>query len=233
MYEYKVTEEDLMEFTLQSHKHGVTNPYAMFQKEISMEKALSSRIVADPLKLFDCSPVSDGSAALMMVSDDIKNKNSNVESCELVASRYATDTISLQQRKCLTELKASQIACRQAYKDAKITWKDIKAFEVHDAFTIMAALALESFGIVDKGKASTLAKEGQLAIDGDVPFNTFGGLKARGHPVGATGVYQVVETYLQLTGQAGKNQVPDIDYALSQNIGGSGATISINICKRS
>lgn len=232
MHEHNVSEEDLMQFSIQSHIHGVTNPYATFQKEISMEKALASRMVADPLKIFDCSPVSDGSAAVMLVSEDIKKQNQSLPSSELVASRYATDTISLQQREKLTELKASKIACKQAYKDAGITWKDIKAFETHDAFTIMAALALESFGIVDEGKASTLAKEGQLALDGDVPFNTFGGLKARGHPVGATGVYQVVENYLQLTDQAGKNQVPDIDYALAQNIGGSGATISVNISKK-
>jgi acetyl-CoA C-acetyltransferase len=232
MYEYNVSEEDLMAFSVQSHKHGVTNPYAMFQKEINLEKALESRMVADPLKIYDCSPVSDGSASILLVSDEIKKKNSNLPNCELVASRYNTDSISLQERADLCELRASKTASRQAFHDANITWKDIKAFEVHDAFTIMASLALESFGIVGKGKGPTLVKEGQLALDGDIPFNTFGGLKARGHPVGATGVYQVVENFLQLTDQAGKNQVPNINYALSQNIGGSGATISVNISKR-
>ena len=233
MYDYGVSEADLMEFSVISHKNAVTNPYAMFQKELSLEKGLSSRMIADPLKLFDCSPVSDGSAAVLLVNDEIKNQNSNISSAELVASRYATDSISLQERAELCELKASKIASRQAFKDAGITWKDVKDFQVHDAFTIMGALALESFDIVEKGKAPLLAKEGQLARDGDIPYNSFGGLKARGHPVGATGVYQVVENYLQLTEQAGKNQIPNVNYALAQNIGGSGATISVNITKRS
>lgn len=233
MHDYTVSEADLMQFSVISHKNAVTNPYAMFQKELTLEKGLESRMIADPLKLFDCSPVSDGSAALLLVNDEIKNTNSNLPSAELIASRYATDSLSLQERAQLCELRASKIASRQAFKDAKISWKDIKAFEVHDAFTIMGALSLESFNIVESGKAPKLAKEGQLALDGDIPYNTFGGLKARGHPVGATGVYQVVENYLQLTDQAGKNQVPDINYALAQNIGGSGATISVNISKRS
>ena len=232
MHEYNVSEADLMQFTVQSHKHAVTNPYAMFQKEISLEKALDSRMVANPLKLFDCSPVSDGSAALLLTNDQIKNENKNLPSCELVASRFATDTISLQERSNLCELKASKTASRQAFKDAGVTWKDVQAFEIHDAFTIMAALALESFGIVEPGKAPELAKDGRLGLNGDIPVNTFGGLKARGHPVGATGVYQIVENYLQLTDQAGKNQIPDVNYALAQNIGGSGATISVNISKR-
>ncbi len=232
MHEFSVSEADLMQFSVISHKNAMTNPYAMFQKGLTLEKGLESRMIADPLKLFDCSPVSDGSAAVLLVNDKIKNKNSHLPSAELIASRYATDSISLQERADLCELRASKIASRQAFKDAGITWKDVKAFEVHDAFTIMGALSLESFDIVEKGKAPVLAKEGQLALDGDIPYNTFGGLKARGHPVGATGVYQVVENYLQLTDQAGKNQVPDINYALAQNIGGSGATISVNISKR-
>ena len=199
MHDYSVSEADLMQFSVISHKNAVTNPYAMFQKELPLEKGLESRMIADPLKLYDCSPVSDGSAALLLVNDDVKRSNSNLPSCELVASRYATDTISLQERANLCELRASKIASRQAFKDANITWKDVKAFEVHDAFTIMGALSLESFDIVEKGKAPQLAKEGKLALDSEIPYNTFGGLKARGHPVGATGVYQVVENYLQLT----------------------------------
>ena len=233
MHDFNVSEADLMQFSVISHKNAVTNPYAMFQKELSLEKALQSRMIADPLKLFDCSPVSDGSAAVLLVNDEVKKQNSNLPSAELVASRYATDSISLQERAHLTELRASKIASKQAFKDAGITWKAVKDFEVHDAFTIMGALALESFDIVEQGKAPTLANEGQLARDGDIPYNSFGGLKARGHPVGATGVYQVVENYLQLTEQAGKNQIPDVEYALAQNIGGSGATISVNISKRS
>ncbi|MHA2362796.1 MAG: thiolase domain-containing protein [Candidatus Hodarchaeales archaeon] len=232
MHEYGVTSEDLLQFSIYSHKHAVTNPKAMFRKEITMEKALNSRMVADPLRVFDCSPVSDGAAAILVVSDTIRKKYSHFEACEIVGSRVATDAIGLQDRKSLCELRASKIASKQAFKDAGITWKNIKAFEVHDAFSIMNALSIESFGIIGAGQARVLAQEGQIALDGDVPVNTFGGLKARGHPVGATGVYQVMENYLQLTGQAGKNQVDNIEYALSQNIGGSGATIPVNVCKR-
>ena len=232
IHEFGVPAQDLSIFSIYSHKHAINNPKAFFQKEINLETILSSRIIADPLRLYDCSPVSDGSAAVMLVSDNIKKEYSSIPSAELIASRFATDSISLQDRKDLCELYASKLASQQAFRDAKITWKQIKDFEIHDAFTIMSALSLESFGIIEKGKAINLAKEGQIAIDGDIPVNTFGGLKARGHPVGATGVYQVMENYLQLTGQAGKNQVPDLEYALAQNIGGSGATISVNISKR-
>jgi acetyl-CoA C-acetyltransferase len=233
MHDFNVSSEDLMRFSINSHKNGLTNPKAMFKKEVKLEDALNSKIVADPLRVMDCSPVSDGCAAVLVTSEKIKKENPDVLTSEIIGSRYATDSISLQDRKYLCELKASKVACTQAVKDAKISINDVKAFEVHDAFSIMAALSLESFGIVDKGKSTILAKDGQIAIDGDYPVNTLGGLKSRGHPVGATGVYQVLENHLQLTDQAGKNQVPDINYALSQNIGGSGATISVNILKRS
>ncbi|MFW9928329.1 MAG: thiolase domain-containing protein [Candidatus Thorarchaeota archaeon] len=232
MYDYNVKSEDLLLFSLNSHKNGVTNKKAMFQKEVSLEEAINSRIIADPLRLMDCSPVSDGCAALLIVSDKIKEKYNELPSCEIVASRYATDRISLQDREHLCELYASKKAFSEAMNDAKISLNDIKAFEIHDAFSIMAALSLESFGLKEKGKAIELAKDEQIGLDGKYPVNTFGGLKSRGHPVGATGVYQVMENYLQLTDQAGKNQVKDVNYALSQNIGGSGATISVNICKR-
>ena len=233
MHEFNITSEDLLEFSVNSHKNGLTNPKAMFQKEITLEKAMHSRIVADPLRVMDCSPVSDGCAAVLLTSEKMKKENTLLPSSEIIGSRYATDSISLQDRKDLCELKASKLAFNQAIKDAKISIKDIKAFEVHDAFSIMSALSIESFGLAKQGEATILAKEGQIALDGEHPINTLGGLKSRGHPVGATGVYQVMENHLQLTDQAGKNQVNGIEYALSQNIGGSGATISINILKRS
>lgn len=229
---FGVQPEDLTRFSVEFHKHAMGNPKAMFHKEITLEKAASSIMVADPLRLFDCSPVSDGSAAVMLVSDNVRKEHSELFGAEVAASRFNTDTISLQNRKDICWLRASELASRQAFKDAGITVKDVGDFNVHDAFSIMAALSLESFGVCPQGKATELVKEGQIGPDGDVPVNTMGGLKARGHPVGATGVYQVMENYLQLTDQAGKCQVPNVNYALSQNIGGSGASISVNICKR-
>lgn len=232
MHEHHVSSEDLLQFSLISHRNAVQNPLAMFRKPITIEEALNSKIVADPLRLYDCSPVSDGCATVLIVSEKVRKQHPSTNAMEIIASRVATDTISLQDRKNLCELRASETASRLAFKDAGISWKDIGAFEIHDAFSIMAALSIESLGITRKGEACRLAAEGQLEITADYPINTMGGLKARGHPVGATGVYQVLENYLQLTGQAGKNQVPDINYALAQNIGGSGATISINIGRR-
>lgn len=232
LHDHNLEMEDLTRFSVYAHKHGVNNPKAMFQKEISLEKAMGSPMISDPLRLFDCSPVSDGSAAALIVSEKVRKEHKDLDAVELVASRVATDTISLQERQELTFLHACKLAGEQAFKDAGITWKQIKDFNIHDAFTIMSALTLEALGVTKRGEATKLAKEGQIMFDGDVPVNTMGGLKARGHPVGATGLYQLTENYLQLVGKAGKNQVPDIEYALCQNIGGSGATISVNITRR-
>jgi acetyl-CoA C-acetyltransferase len=189
--------------------------------------------VADPLKLFDASPVCDGAAAVIITTPE-KAKELGVPKekwVEVAGMARAIDTINLANREDLLTLKAAKIAAEKAYRMAGVEAKDIDFFEVHDAFTVMAALSLEALGVAKKGEGAKLAKEGQIAIDANYPIQTMGGLKARGHPVGATGVYQTVEAVLQLRGEA-PNQVPDAEVGLTQNIGGTGSNITVTVLRR-
>ncbi|ADT84282.1 thiolase domain-containing protein [Thermococcus barophilus] len=233
MHTYGYTEEDLALFAVNAHINGAKNPYAMFKKPIKVETVLRSPYIADPLKLFDASPVCDGAAAVIITTPE-KAKELGIPKekwVEIAGMGRAIDTINLANRKDLLRLKAAEVAAERAYKMAGIEAKDVDLFEVHDAFTIMAALSLEAVGAAERGKGAELAKEGQIAIDGDYPIQTMGGLKSRGHPVGATGVYQTVEAALQLRGEA-PNQVPDAEIALTQNIGGTGSNITVTILRR-
>ena len=233
MKTYGYTEEDLALFAVNAHANGAKNPYAMFKKPIKVETVLKSPYIADPLKLFDASPVCDGAAAVIITTPE-KAKELGVPKekwVEVAGMARAIDTINLANREDLLTLKAAKIAAEKAYKMAGVEPKDIDFFEVHDAFTIMAALSLEALGVAEKGEGAKLAREGQIAIDGDYPIQTMGGLKSRGHPVGATGVYQTVEAVLQLRGEA-PNQVPDAEVGLTQNIGGTGSNITVSIFRR-
>ncbi|QDA31993.1 thiolase domain-containing protein [Thermococcus indicus] len=233
MKAYGYTEEDLALFAVNAHANGARNPYAMFKRPIKVETVLKSPYVADPLKLFDASPVSDGAASVIITTPE-KAKELGVPKekwVEVAGMGRAIDTISLASREDLLVLKAAKVAAERAYKMAGVTAKDIDFFEVHDAFTVMAALSLEALGVAGKGEGAKLAKEGQIAIDADYPIQTMGGLKARGHPVGATGVYQTVEAVLQLRGEA-PSQVPDAEIGLTQNIGGTGSNITVNVFRR-
>lgn len=233
MHTYGYTEEDLALFAVNAHINGAKNPYAMFKKPIKVETVLKSPYIADPVKLFDASPVCDGAAAVIITTPE-KAKELGIPKekwVEIAGMGRAIDTINLANRKDLLRLKAAEVAAEKAYKMAGITPEDVDLFEIHDAFTIMAALSLEAVGAAERGKGAELAKEGQIAIDGDYPIQTMGGLKARGHPVGATGVYQTVEAALQLRGEA-PNQVPDAEVALTQNIGGTGSNITVTILRR-
>ncbi|WP_457753267.1 thiolase domain-containing protein [Thermococcus sp.] len=233
MHTYGYTEEDLALFAVNAHINGAKNPYAMFKKPIKVETVLRSPYIADPLKLFDASPVCDGAAAVIITTPE-KAKELGIPKekwVEIAGMGRAIDTINLANRKELLRLRAAEVAAQKAYKMAGIEAKDVDLFEVHDAFTIMAALSLEAVGAAERGKGAELAKEGQIAIDGDYPIQTMGGLKSRGHPVGATGVYQTVEAALQLRGEA-PNQVPDAESALTQNIGGTGSNITVTILRR-
>ncbi|WP_258083789.1 thiolase domain-containing protein [Thermococcus thermotolerans] len=233
MKTYGYTEEDLALFAVNAHSNGAKNPYAMFKRPIKVETVLKSPYVADPLKLFDASPVCDGSAAVIITTPE-KAKELGVSKekwVEVAGMGRAIDTISLASREDLLTLKAAKVAAERAYRMAGVTAKDIDFFEVHDAFTVMAALSLEALGVAKKGEGAKLAREGQIAIDADYPIQTMGGLKARGHPVGATGVYQTVEAVLQLRGEA-PSQVPDAEIGLTQNIGGTGSNITVNVFRR-
>jgi len=233
MHTYGYTEEDLALFAVNAHINGAKNPYAMFKKPIKVETVLRSPYIADPVKLFDASPVCDGAAAVIITTPE-KAKELGIPKekwVEVAGMGRAIDTINLANRKDLLTLKAAKVAAERAYKMSGVDVKDIDLFEIHDAFTIMAALSLEAIGAAERGKGAELAKEGQIAVDGDYPIQTMGGLKARGHPVGATGVYQTVEAALQLRGEA-PNQVPDAEIALTQNIGGTGSNITVTILRR-
>ena len=233
MKAYGYTEEDLALFAVNAHINGTKNPYAMFKKPIKVETVLKSPYIADPLKLFDASPVCDGAASVIITTPE-KAKELGIPKekwVEVAGMGRAIDTTNLANREDLLTLKAAKVAAERAYRMAGVTAKDIDFFEVHDAFTIMAALSLEALGVAERGKGAQLAKEGQIAIDADYPIQTMGGLKARGHPVGATGVYQTVEAVLQLRGEA-PSQVPDAEIGLTQNIGGTGSNITVSIFRR-
>lgn len=231
MVEFGTTEEEMASVSVKNHKNASKNKYAQFQKEITIEDVLNSRPVASPLKILDCSPVSDGAAAVILVPLEKAKKYTDTP-VEIVASAHATDTLALSSRESLTKLAATQIAAEKAYKIANITPNDVDVCEVHDCFTIAEILAIEDLGFFKKGEGGKASSEGQTEIDGKVAINTSGGLKGCGHPVGATGVKQAVEIFWQLQQRADKRQVRDAEIGMTHNIGGSGATCVIHIFKR-
>lgn len=228
MYEFGVTHEDFAEFTVNAHRNAATNPNAMFQNRISREQFLSARMIADPINLLDSSPVADGAAALVLCPSDRAYEYSD-HPVRIRACTIGTDSLALHDRRDPLFLEAAHISTQKAYAMVGISPADIDFFELHDAFTIMSALSLEAAGFARRGQATHLANEGAIALDGRLPISTMGGLKGRGHPVGATGIYQVLETALQVSGRAGENQVPDARLGMAQNIGGSGATVITTI----
>jgi len=228
MYEYGVKHEDFADFTITSHKNAVNNPYAMFRRAITREDFLKARMIADPINLMDSSPIADGSAALILCPSD-RAKEFSDHPTRIRACTVGTDSLALHDRRDPLFLQAAYLSAQRAYATARVTPRDISFFELHDAFTIMAALSLEAAGFAERGRGARLAQEGVIALDGRLPISTLGGLKGRGHPVGATGVYQVVEAVEQLTGRAGANQLPNPRLGMAQNIGGSGATVITTI----
>ena len=234
LYDYHLISEDLAYFPINAHHNGARNPNAMFQKSVDMRTYRRSPVVADPIRVLDASPICDGAAALILCSAEriAEIKASGRPFVRVMASANATDSVAIHDRYTPMFLQASYLSSRQAYEQAAITPQQVNFFEAHDAFSVMAALSLEACGFAEPGKAYEMAKEGEITIEGRLPMSTMGGLKARGHPVGATGVYQVVEAYLQLTGRAGANQVQNARIGMTQNIGGSGATIATHLLER-
>lgn len=226
MKEYGTTREQLAAVAVKNHYHASLNPNAQFHTTLTIEQVMRSSRIADPLRLLDCSPISDGAAALI-----ITNKKSGVQ---ILASSVATDTLGLAQRTSLTELKASKIAAKKAYIQARIGPKDIDVAEAHDCFTIAEILAMEDLGFYAKGKAATAIEDGEtrLGTSSHLVVNPSGGLKGCGHPVGATGIKQVVELVDQLRGRAGARQVKGARIGLAHNVGGSGATAVVHILKK-
>jgi acetyl-CoA C-acetyltransferase len=231
MTEFGTTQEMLASVAVKNHKNGSKNKYAQYQNEITIDTVMKSKMVADPLKVFDCAPISDGAAAVVLAPLDIAKKYTE-KPIEIVASAQASDTIALHSRESLVKLKATEIASRKAYEMAKLAPSDIDVAEVHDCFTIAEVMATEDLGFFKKGTGGKAAKEGKTSLEGQIPINTSGGLKACGHPVGATGVKQAVEIAWQLRGQAEGRQVKNAEVGLSHNVGGSGATAVVHIYKK-
>lgn len=229
MHEFGWKHEDFAPFSINAHANAMHNPYARLHEKVNVEKFEKSSMVATPINLLDASPVGDGAAAVVIVPAERVIRQPKVV---VAASAAATDTIAVHSRKDPMFLNASYLSSQQAYKMAGVTPNDINVFEIHDAFSIMAALSLEATGFAERGQGVRLGLENQIGIKGKIPVCTRGGLKARGHPVGATGMYQIVEVAQQLRGECGPTQVDGAAIGMAQNIGGSGATIVTHILRR-
>jgi acetyl-CoA C-acetyltransferase len=228
MHEYGTTERQMAEVAVKNHYHGSLNPKAHMQKEITVETVLASRPVATPLKLYDCSLITDGASCLVLTKPELAKKFTD-QPVHIIGSGQASDTIGLYERQSLTSLLAAKHAAKTAYDMAQVTPEDVDVAEVHDCFTIAEIIAYEDLGFCPTGKGGKLAESGETHLNGRLPVNTSGGLKAKGHPVGATGTAQAYEMYLQLTGQAERRQVKNAKTGLTHNVGGSGATATVHI----
>jgi acetyl-CoA C-acetyltransferase len=224
MHEYSLSRKDLALVPLKNHKNGALNPYAHFQKAVSLEKILSSKMVADPLRVFDCAPISDGAAAVIL--------SSHGGDVEIRGVGAGTESIGVEDRESLTSLKATVEAGRMAYSMSGLGPWDIDVAELHDAFSILELINSEDLELFKRGESWKALKSGDTQIGGSLPINTSGGLKARGHPVGATGLAQVCEIFWQLTDDAGKRQVDGAKVGLTQNIGGFGCNNVVTILSR-
>ncbi len=222
---YNINYECFLNFSLNSHRNSVSNSFALFQQTVSENEMLASRIIADPIRLFDCAPVCDGAAAVILT----KSSRSSSSSVKIKASSAATDRFAIEDRKNPLELQAARLSSQKAYRQAEIKPEDIDFFELHDAFSIMSCLSLEACGFAEPGQGWKLAQEKEIFREGRIPVATMGGLKARGHPVGATSLYQICEMSMQLRNQAGENQVPGAGIGMTQSIGGAGTTVITHI----
>jgi acetyl-CoA C-acetyltransferase len=231
MQKYEVSHEAIAEFPVLCHQNALDNPKAQFRKKISVQDVLQSPLVADPLRLLDCSGIGDGAAALVLAREDAARRFHN-SPVRIAGSALASDTLSLHQRPDITVFEASRKAAARAYEMAHVGPQDVDVVEVHDAFSMLGIMALEDLGFAAKGSGAQLVKNGDCTRHGSLPTNTFGGLKARGHPVGASGVYQIAELTLQLTNEAGKCQVSGVETGVAQSVGGIGSTVAVHVLRR-
>ena len=228
MEAHGTTEEDLAHVAVKNHRHGALNPKAQFRREVTIEQVLSSSFVAEPLRLLHCSPVSDGAAAVLLCPLDQARKYTD-RPVKILGSGLATASMALADRKDPSFLDAVQRSAERAYKMAGVGPGDIHLAEVHDCFTIAEICCIEALGFVDRGRGGSAARGGLTALGGRIPVNTSGGLKSKGHPVGATGIAQAIEIFEQLRGEAGARQVQGARIGLAQNMGGSGASSVVHI----
>ena len=230
MHEYGTTSEQLAAVAVKNHHYGAKNPNAMFQKEITAEKALASRMVASPLRLYDCCANADGAACMIVTNEETAKKAETP--IWMAGLGSATAPMSIVRREKLSEIPSAIDAAKKAYKMAGIEPKDVDVADVHDCFTIAEILAYEDLGFCEKGGGGKMIEEGETHIGGRIPVNVDGGLKSKGHPVGATGVSMAVEAVKQLRGEAGERQVDGAEVALMHNVGGIGQYCFVNIFRR-
>lgn len=228
IYKYNTTEVQMAQVAVKNHHHGTLNPKAHLQKEITVDDALNSRLVASPLKIFDCSLITDGASCVVITKPKLACKFTD-QPVHIVGTGQASDSIGLYERETFTSLKAAKLAAKTAYAMAQARPEDIDLAEVHDCFTIAELIAYEDLGFCNAGESGKLVENGETRLSARLPVNTSGGLKAKGHPVGATGTAQAYEIYLQLTGQAEQRQVKNARIGLTHNVGGSGATATVHI----
>jgi acetyl-CoA C-acetyltransferase len=228
---HKATEEDLARIAVKNHENGFFNPKAHIKKKITIDDVLNSPVVASPLKLLDCCPFSDGASAVILC-DEAFAKKSGKPCIEVIGSGRGASPASVQTRKDITTIPSTVDAANQAYKMANLTPKDIDFVEVHDCFTIAELVDIEDLGFFPKGSGAQAVREGRTTLKGDIPVNPSGGLKSKGHPIGATGVGQVVEVFEQFTNKANERTVKDAEIAMTHNFGATGASAAVHIFKK-
>jgi acetyl-CoA C-acetyltransferase len=231
MHEYGWKHADFAPFSINAHANALHNTNARLHMKITLEQFEKSSMVATPINLLDASPIGDGAAAVIIVPAEKVTSVPGRPRIVLAGSAAATDTIAVHSRKDPLFLAAAHASAKRAYEMAGVTPQDINVFELHDAFSIMSALSLEACGFAERGQGPRLGLDNEIRPDGRLPVCTRGGLKARGHPVGATGMYQIVEVIQQLRGECGPTQVDGAKVGMAQNIGGSGATVITHILK--
>ena len=230
MDKYGTTEEQMAHVAVKNHKHGAKNPKAQFQKEITIEQVLKSAYVADPLKLYDCCPFTDGGAAVVLASEDAAKKHRRP--IWVLASAAASDWMLMGDKHDLSRVVATERAAAAAYRQAGLSPADVDVVELHDCFTIAEIVATEGLGLFEPGTGGLAAAKGWTSVGGKIPVNPSGGLKAKGHPIGATGAAQVAEIVTQLRGEAGPRQVEGAKTGLAHTLGGNTATVLVSLFGR-
>jgi len=229
MHQHGTTRDQLSHVAVKNHKNGSKNPLAQYPFEVTVQQVAESILVADPLTILDCSPITDGGAAAIVCSLDAAKRLSKKQPVKVLASAHATDSIALHSRRDISWLSAVEKAGQSAYKDAGLGPRDINFVEVHDCFTIAEICVIEALGFFERGKGGRGAESGETAVGGRIPVNPSGGLKSKGHPVGATGVAQIIETVKQLRGDCGERQVKGAKIGMTQNMGGTGGSCVVHI----
>jgi acetyl-CoA C-acetyltransferase len=232
LYEYGLARNALAVFPILAHANAVNNPNAMFRRAISLEMYENAAMISDPLNMFDQAPLADGAAAVMLTRRELLANPQHLPLVRVVGSSSVVDTLAPHDRSDLLAFEAAGLSVQRACRQAGILPGDADFFELFDSFSIYAALTLEAAGFADRGEGWKLAGSGRLALSGDLPICTLGGAKGRGNPIGASGVYQIVEAVLQLRGQAGKSQVSSAQRALVQSLGGPASTAVTHVLER-